>query len=221
MSHKDSIDAARVREFHAVMGLPHRQPNEVPIQTLTEEANFRNGLQFEEMRETLEGLEADDFLEIADGLGDMLFVAHGSQVQLGHTNTNEDWYTALKLGLHLVRTLMDKPVVNEEATPFNSHEGYATQQRLLIIIIKGAAEVLDIPLAEVYDAICRSNISKVNHPHTEGCALDNKTKTRCDCGAVIYRESDGKILKPDTYTPATPLIRAILEEQVRSKEITA
>lgn len=59
----------------------------------------------------------------------------------------------------------------------------------LIWVIEGLCHSLGIPLQKVWDEVARSNMSK------------------CINGKLIKRE-DGKVLKPDTYSP--PDIKTIL-----------
>jgi predicted HAD superfamily Cof-like phosphohydrolase len=62
----------------------------------------------------------------------------------------------------------------------------------LIWVIEGFCHSLGIPLQKVWNEVARSNHSKIS-----------------DEGKIIKR-NDGKILKPDTYSP--PDIRSIIEK---------
>jgi predicted HAD superfamily Cof-like phosphohydrolase len=59
-------------------------------------------------------------------------------------------------------------------------------------VIEGLEQTLDIPAQEVWFEVSRSNLSKIS-----------------DNGKIIKRE-DGKVLKPDTYSP--PDIRKVFEK---------
>jgi len=61
-------------------------------------------------------------------------------------------------------------------------------------VIEGLEITLGLPQQEIWDEVKRSNFSKVD-------AKTNK----------IIKRADGKIMKPDTYSP--PDIRKILEKQ--------
>jgi len=61
----------------------------------------------------------------------------------------------------------------------------------LIWVIEGLCHSLGIPLQQVWKEVARSNLSKVS-----------------SSGKILKRE-DGKILKPDTYSP--PNIKAVLK----------
>ena len=62
----------------------------------------------------------------------------------------------------------------------------------LIWVIEGMCLSLGIPLQQVWDEVARSNHSKIS-----------------DSGKIVKRE-DGKVLKPNTYSP--PNIKAIIGE---------
>lgn len=66
----------------------------------------------------------------------------------------------------------------------------------MVVIIAGTAAVYGIDMVPVLDEIMRSNWAK-----------------RDERGNVLFRE-DGKILKPDTWTP--PAIAEVLSDQTRS-----
>ena len=59
----------------------------------------------------------------------------------------------------------------------------------LIWVIEGMCHTLGIPLQKVWDEVARSNASKT---------VDGK----------LIKRNDGKVLKPDTYSP--PDIKAVL-----------
>lgn len=61
----------------------------------------------------------------------------------------------------------------------------------LIWVIEGLAHTIGIPMQQVWNEVARSNHSKVS-----------------ETGKVLKR-ADGKILKPDTYSP--PDIKTVLE----------
>jgi NTP pyrophosphatase (non-canonical NTP hydrolase) len=67
----------------------------------------------------------------------------------------------------------------------------------LIWVIEGLAHTMGIPMQKVWNEVARSNLSKVS-----------------ESGKVIKRE-DGKILKPDTYSP--PDIKTVLENSKNLK----
>ncbi len=67
----------------------------------------------------------------------------------------------------------------------------------LIWVIEGLAHTMGIPIQQVWNEVARSNHSKVS-----------------ESGKVLKR-SDGKILKPDTYSP--PDIKTVLENSKNIK----
>lgn len=126
---KDKIDA--VKHFHEVFQIGN---NESPTVDLTkEEFKLRFNLMQEENEEYLEACENGDLVEVADALGDMMYILFG---------------TILRHGMQ--------------------HK-----------------------IAEVFDEIQRSNMSKLDAD-----------------GNPIFRE-DGKIMKSDLYFK--PDIKSILE----------
>ncbi len=71
----------------------------------------------------------------------------------------------------------------------------------MVVIIHGTAIRYGIPLDEVFAEVHRSNMSKVSAD-----------------GTVLRRE-DGKILKPDTYSP--PDIASILDRETTAHQIAS
>ena len=70
-----------VREFHAAFGLG---VNEVPTASLGREKNqLRYELMKEENEEYLEAVDKDDIVEVADALGDMLYILCGTILEHG------------------------------------------------------------------------------------------------------------------------------------------
>lgn len=69
----------------------------------------------------------------------------------------------------------------------------------LIWVIEGFCHSLGIPLQDVWNEVARSNHSKIS-----------------DNGNIIKRE-DGKVLKPDTYSP--PDIKRILQEKAHATDV--
>lgn len=61
----------------------------------------------------------------------------------------------------------------------------------LIWVIEGLCHSLGIPLQQVWDEVARSNFSKT-------------------VGGKLIKREDGKVLKPDTYSP--PDIKTIIDE---------
>lgn len=62
----------------------------------------------------------------------------------------------------------------------------------LIWVIEGLCHTMGIPLQKVWDEVKRSNYSKISNTGT------------------IIRRADGKVLKPDTYSP--PDIKKIIDK---------
>lgn len=72
--------ADMVREFHAVFGHPiANTPGLIP----RSRAALRHALIAEELQEFYEAIAADDLVEIADALGDLMYVVHGAAIEYG------------------------------------------------------------------------------------------------------------------------------------------
>jgi predicted HAD superfamily Cof-like phosphohydrolase len=71
---------ADVTDFHEKMGVPVNQVPHIPAPS---EMELRRNLIREEYREFLEALINEDLVEIADGLGDMLYTIIGTMLVMG------------------------------------------------------------------------------------------------------------------------------------------
>lgn len=69
-----------VREFHETYGLPIR--DEVSIVS-TSEAKLRERLLLEEVQEYVDAEAETDIVEIADALGDIVYIAYGTALAYG------------------------------------------------------------------------------------------------------------------------------------------
>lgn len=70
-----------VKKFHKAFGLGH---NDSPIASLDEEKNkLRYNLMKEENEEYLQAAENNDLIEVADALGDMLYILCGTIIEHG------------------------------------------------------------------------------------------------------------------------------------------
>lgn len=71
---------AQVREFHEAFGAPvAEQPTLIP----KTRGQLRHDLIHEELREYWDAIRDDDLTEIADALGDMLYVVFGAAIEHG------------------------------------------------------------------------------------------------------------------------------------------
>lgn len=76
---KDKIDA--VKEFHTAFKIGHR---EIPKADLGNDKNIlRFNLMKEENEEYLEAVKNNDLVEVADALGDMLYILCGTIIEHG------------------------------------------------------------------------------------------------------------------------------------------
>lgn len=83
-----------------------------------------------------------------------------------------------------------------------------------IYFLLGDAIEMGIPIQRVWDVIHQSNMDKACYPrHHRDCPLrePQEKATRCECGAVQYKE-DGKTAKPEEWVPPTEEIRQLLAQ---------
>lgn len=122
----------------------------------------------------------DSFEEVVE-----MCIAFGQQVQEQPALPNEKEVRSLRIKLLLEE-------VQEYLTAEGADDliGVADALGDIAVIIFGTAAAYGIPLPEVFDEIHRSNMAKVS-----------------EHGSVIRRE-DGKILKPEGWTP--PNIEKVL-----------
>jgi predicted HAD superfamily Cof-like phosphohydrolase len=72
---------ASVRAFHRAFDLP--APDRPTASVRTDVRLSREALMGEELRELVQAMRAEDLVEIADGLGDLLYVVFGTAVVYG------------------------------------------------------------------------------------------------------------------------------------------
>lgn len=198
-----------VRSFHAVGGVPIA---EAPAPLSAERAAFRAGLLTEEWEETKQALSADDVVEAADGLIDMIYIAAGTAVECGVDLRPQDLSASGgDFDRFLQAPLLDRmPSVRIPAKgPLVDFMRWTVGAANSIIakgdpaaISAGLSRVVEtallmgglcnIPTFEIWKEIHRSNMAKVD-PAT---------------GAVVRRE-DGKILKPEGWT--RPDVAGVME----------
>lgn len=164
----------KVKRFHEVFGHPIATPE--PGRVLTK---LRLALIDEEI---LEFRDANDVVQVAKELADVLYVTYGYAVILGIT-IKETSNNILALRPRMVpdqltfyKQLRDL-YYDVEANP------EANLERLLNKTW-AIAEIYGLPIQEVFDEVNRSNMSKLD-----------------ENGKPIYRE-DGKVLKGPNYSEA-------------------
>jgi len=92
MSMKEKIDAVRL--FHTAFKLGHR---ETPKANLGAEKNkLRYRLMHEENEEYLEAANNDDLVEVADALGDMLYILCGTIIEHGLQHRIEEVFEEIQ-----------------------------------------------------------------------------------------------------------------------------
>jgi len=89
---KDKIEA--VRSFHTAFKIGHR---ETPMANLGVEKNMlRYKLMHEENEEYLEAANNDDLVEVADALGDMLYILCGTIIEHGLQHKIEEVFNEIQ-----------------------------------------------------------------------------------------------------------------------------
>ncbi len=204
-----------VKEFHQVFGHPTKVEFS-PIAMLdTPLMAMRMNLIKEEYNEILdEGVGKQDNIEVADGLGDVLYVTYGLMLVLGFTPTD---VPILVQGIELqemneefVRELSLETAIQGKLGPIidrleNCIHGYVANALLVEdvkdqigMLLEGCYEIartwFGYPIDAVFAEIHASNMSKLGED-----------------GKPIYRE-DGKVLKGPNYR--LPDIRKVLYGEV-------
>lgn len=183
-------------EFHTIFGHPVRRVPNVDCP----EKYLRFDLIAEEINEFDEAFKNSDLLEMADALGDIIYVTYGAALTFG-IDLDEPSYTVSDsfIGqahstLNLLLSDFGSSLVVELRKGLDANDVYDVEVILGTILSSaiGAADVLGIPLDEIVTAIHRSNLTKLDAD-----------------GKPIYRE-DGKVLKGPNYVTPTEDIRKLL-----------
>lgn len=146
----------------------------------------------EELEETRKkGVLNKDMVELADGIGDTVYVIAHATNQLGRTNNaGRDDAANVMLADAVAR-------IEYALTPGMAFHDEDIDRNLSIaeIIIRGVAAVYGIPIEAVFNAVHASNMTKV---FPDGS---------------IRKNEFGKVLKPEGYEKATPKIIEILKAE--------
>jgi predicted HAD superfamily Cof-like phosphohydrolase len=186
----------RVAEFHTAFGHPVALTPEFPAQSVRD---LRISLIDEELEEYCAAFTANDRVEMADALADLLFVLAGAAVAYGIAPMEpfESPYDEAE-PLPDLSDRHDLALRNEFAAYLRAeHDNDLFLIKIAIhcmmIEIFIVARQSSIPINAVFAEVCRSNMSKL-----------------LPDGSVL-RRADGKILKPGTWSP--PDIAAILQRE--------
>jgi predicted HAD superfamily Cof-like phosphohydrolase len=82
-SNSNNSNFAKIVEFHKQFGLPHYETSQIESLQNEKLLKFRTDLIEEEFGELKEAINQKDFVEIADALGDILYVTYGFCSSLG------------------------------------------------------------------------------------------------------------------------------------------
>ena len=154
---------------------------------------LRIDLLVEEVEELRAALAADDVVEIADALADIIVVAYGTI--LAYCGPN--YFNGMPPQITNRSVSFDQMVNDYLFGEAESNSG-KVELSLLRLIARCEFELRDrfglVVAEEILGEVARSNLSKI--------PADGR----------IVRRDDGKVLKPDTFSP--PDIRSILESEL-------
>lgn len=195
---------AQVLEFHTIFGAAVGETPSVNVP----EKQFRYDLIAEEMEELWDALQDDNYVEIADALGDIIYVTYGAGVTFGLDLENTvakgrelaqslDMFGKGKTGI-LTQTGQEIILARlREALESKNPRLVEATLASIIISVEYSARILGIPLVDIVDAIHNSNLSKLGED-----------------GKPIFIEYNGalKVGKGPNYKPPTDDIKRILKE---------
>lgn len=192
----------QVLEFNQIFDVVTRTEPKIDVP----EKEFRFDLIFEEVRELGDAIADEDFVEIADALGDIIYVVYGAGLTFGlnlemAVASGRELAESLGIfkdtangllsdtGRHIILDFLRKAL--DSNNPRHVQSTLAT----IIVSVEYAALFLDIPLTEVVDVIHESNLSKLGED-----------------GKPIFFEYNGarKVGKGPNYKPPTEDIKRIL-----------
>ena len=125
---KENID--KVREFHEVFGISFA--NE-PIAELKEnEYTLRFNLMKEENEEYLEACQNNDLTEIADALGDMMYILFGTIVKHGLQHKIEEVFTEIHRSNMSKLDENGKPIYREDGKILKSNLYFKPQIKAVL-----------------------------------------------------------------------------------------
>lgn len=184
----------QVREFHEAFKV--RMSNEPCVRL--PEAPLRVELIREELEELQTAVDNLDIIEIADALGDIQYVAHGAALVFGLEELvkAKDPDTGLLIG----GPRRDEEIIQDLrwGILYNSPQTTAKALKNILTGVDKMADLYDIDLPAVVDAIHTSNMSKLGED-----------------GQPIYRATDQKVLKgPNYVTPTKDIWHIVFGDDV-------
>lgn len=179
----------QVREFNTTFGV---RMSETPNVRLPE-APLRVELIREELEELQEAVDNLDIVEIADALGDIQYVAHGAVLVFGLEKLVSE--TSHSAGLQIGNSQEDRSTIQDLrwGILYNSQLMVARTLKDVLTGVDRLADMYNIDLVAVVDAIHKSNMSKLGED-----------------GLPIYRATDRKVLKGPNYVTPTKDIWTIV-----------
>lgn len=186
----------RVLEFHTIFGHPVRRNPSIDCP----EKNLRFKLVAEEVKEFDDAFLASDLIEMADALGDIIYVTYGAALTFGldlddpSYPVDAEFLGQAHSSYNLLLTGFGIGLVDELRKGIENNDVYDVEVILGTILTSavGAADVLGIPLDAIVEAIHRSNLTKLDED-----------------GSPIYN-TDGKVMKGPNYQTPTDDIKRLL-----------
>ena len=109
---------AQVLEFHKAFQIPHRDSPNGKLQP--DEFRLRHALLEEENTEYLEACEKGDLIEVADALGDMLYVLCGTMITHGMQHKIEEVFSEIHRSNMSKLDADGKPIYREDGKVLKS-----------------------------------------------------------------------------------------------------
>lgn len=186
----------QVEEFHLAFGCPVLDSVNLKGYPL------RVALMNEEFNELKQSTKKS---EIADGLGDLLYVTYGTYLALGlkHQWHNRTTTTNLKIAMKVIENCI---VTFENYCSFEDYENAQESLNVLITWLYTAASLQGINLEMVFDKIHESNMTKACKNMTDV----EKTMKKYEDKKPFFKQlgkyyvvysKEGKVLKSIQYVP--------------------
>lgn len=184
----------KVLEFHQIFGHP------ISRETCFLHKDLRYKLILEELQELADAMDASDLVEIADALGDIIYVTYGAAITFGLDLDNpsypvdDEFLGQAHSSYNLLLSGFGTSLAYELKNGLDKEDMYDVEVILGTILSSaiGAGDVLGIPLNEIVTAIHRSNLTKLGAD-----------------GKPIYNDYH-KVVKGPNYLPPTEDIKRLL-----------
>lgn len=190
----------KVLEFHETYSCEIGDKSNPKLSSI----ELRFNLIEEEFMELIRAFITNDYVEVADALGDLVYVAEGAKITFGLVEGNIDRglvdFYANNVSIEENVTFLSYAVAYlSNALEDNYMIEVETFLNLIVVKCFTIAKQLNIPLDEVIEIIHESNMSKLGED-----------------GKPIYREEDNKVLKGPNYFAPTEKIKELLGANINA-----